>query len=377
MSSHMAAPKPTSLRAQIRQSPPINLSIPYDPSWLQSKTILITGGASGFGAAFVREWARHGANIIIGDINIPLAESLVRAVRSETNNLNIHFVHCNVTDWSSQVSFFKSAIQLSPTGGVDTVVANAGIAAAEPLQEPADLSAPDPPKPNFSVIDVNLIGVLYTLHLAFFWLPRNPGSQPADPLAHPASRQRGSSGDRHILLLGSVASLMPLPGAPLYVASKHAVCGLFRTLRGSAFLQGVRINMLCPYYIDTPIVPTVGRVLLAGSGMGQVADVVDAATRFVADTRIAGRSLMVGPRVRVQRREDGEIVLSGKGEEGEERAVWEAYAEDYVEAEIMTQRVVRLLNAITSVRGWAGWAADLVKAAGFALRPYLGRFVGS
>lgn len=49
--------------------------------------------------------------------------------------------------------------------------------------------------------------------------------------------------------------------------------------------------MLCPYFIDTPIVPATVRVLLAGGSMGKPEDVVDAATRLVADTRIVGRSL--------------------------------------------------------------------------------------
>ena len=56
-------------------------------------------------------------------------------------------------------------------------------------------------------------------------------------------------------------------------------------------MHGIRVNMLCPYFIDTPIVPATVRVLLAGGAMGKPEDVVEAATRLTADTRIVGRSL--------------------------------------------------------------------------------------
>jgi FlaA1/EpsC-like NDP-sugar epimerase len=51
---------------EIRQSPPLDTSEPYDAAWIAGKTILITGGASGFGEGFFRKWAEHGANVIIG-----------------------------------------------------------------------------------------------------------------------------------------------------------------------------------------------------------------------------------------------------------------------------------------------------------------------
>lgn len=53
---------------EIRQSPPVDLSEPYDAAWVAGKTILITGGASGFGEGFFRKWAENGANVIIGGI---------------------------------------------------------------------------------------------------------------------------------------------------------------------------------------------------------------------------------------------------------------------------------------------------------------------
>jgi NAD(P)-dependent dehydrogenase (short-subunit alcohol dehydrogenase family) len=355
-----------SLVEAIRQSPPVDLGASYDPTWVKGKTFVITGGASGFGAGFLKKWAEQGANVVIGDINVKKGDELVRKIRSETGNQNLHFIHCDVTDWQSQVNFFKDAVKLSPHGGIDTVVANAGI--VEPgmdFEMPIGLDSAEPPKPNLATIDVNLTGLLYTTHLALFWLPRNPNSQPVSLSSSPASTLR----DRHLLLLGSVASFGPLPGLALYAASKHGVCGLFRTLRSSSFVHGVRVNMLCPYFVDTPLIPPHARLILAGAAIGKVEDVVDAGTRLAADTRISGRGLAVGPKLKVEQQEDGGWALISKG--GEDVAVWEPYADDYEECEVFMRRMISMLNAATRARGWIGWVTDLVVVAGYGLKAWL------
>ncbi|KAI9819159.1 MAG: hypothetical protein M1827_007315 [Pycnora praestabilis] len=349
----------------VRQSPPIDVSIPYDAAWVRGKTFVITGGASGFGAGFLEKWAANGATVIIGDINVSKGDELVRKVRKETGNPNLHFVHCNVTDWQSQVNFFKDAVRLSPHGGIDAVVANAGVSDGVPMFEtPVNLDVAEPPKPSLSTIDVNVIGVLYTTHLALFYLPRNPSSTPADPSSDPEVTPR----DRHLLLLGSVASLSPIPSQALYGTSKHAVLGLFRTLRSSSFVHGVRVNILCPYWIDTPIIPVLGRVMLAGSPLGSVNDVVDAGTRFAADTRICGRGLVVGPKLKVEQHENGELSLvDSKEDRGEERTAWEVYAHDFEDSEVFARRLVGIMNKALAVRGWIGWVSDIVAAARYGI----------
>jgi hypothetical protein len=86
--------------------------------------------------------------------------------------------------------------------------------------------------------------------------------------------------------------------------------------------------MLCPYFIDTPLLRTGGRLLLAGGAMGKPEDVVDAATRLMADTSIVGRALIVGPKTRV---DDEWQLLPSQSTKGKEAAVWEAYADDFME----------------------------------------------
>lgn len=121
-------------------------------------------------------------------------------------------------------------------------------------------------RPDFKCFEVNILGVMYTAHLAYFYLPRNPQSDESRLTREPAPNTR----DRHLLLIGSVASLAGIAGQVQYGIAKHGVMGMFRSLRQTSFTVNVRINMLCPYYIDTPLIPVDGRLIIAGSAHGKV-----------------------------------------------------------------------------------------------------------
>ena len=357
---------PNPVVKMIRQSPPLDIRNIIDDSWVKDKTILITGGASGFGEGFLRRWAAAGAIVVIGDVNVEKGDQLVRELRKETGNAHLHFVHCDVTDWHSQVHLFREGLRLSPHGGIDTVVANAGIAPKSDIfNEPGGLEIANPPPPNLAVLDVNLTGVVYTSYLALYHLKRNPNSRPADPNCDPQSTHR----DRHLLLMSSVAGLFPLPGMALYGTSKHALLGLYRCLRASSFSHGVRVNIICPYYMDTPLLRTISRVLLAGNLVGKPEDVVEAATRFAADPRVVGRAVAVSPKLTVEQREDGEWILaSPTNPSGVEKAIWEIYPHDFEDLDVASKRIIGLINRRAENRGWSGVLVDLAGALFHALR---------
>ncbi|RKF59420.1 5'-hydroxyaverantin dehydrogenase [Erysiphe neolycopersici] len=345
-------------------SNPIDLSESYDPTWLKGKTIIITGGASGFGAAFSRHWASHGAHIIIADINDEQGKALAEGLRKVSPHT--HFIYCDVTNWKSQVNMFREAARLSPTSSIDAVVANAGILNSLPgFGETGDLDQDDPPKPAFKVLDVNLIGVLYTAKLATFWLQKNTViERDLSSLSSPSEQRENR--DKHLLLIGSVASIAGLPILE-YTISKHAVLGLFRTMRATSFMQGIRVNILMPYFIDTPIVPTTARLLLAGGGLGKEEDVVDAGTRLMADKRIRGRSLVIGPKVYID--EDWQLT-SENSIDGNPVAVWEAFAHEHEHVDIFTARFIGLLKRIEAMRGWVGWMTDIARALFYPFRKW-------
>ena len=66
------------LEAAVHQSPKLDLDKAADDAWVKGKTILITGGASGFGEGYFRRWAGAGATVVIGDINVKNGDQLVR-----------------------------------------------------------------------------------------------------------------------------------------------------------------------------------------------------------------------------------------------------------------------------------------------------------
>ncbi|KAJ5753272.1 short chain dehydrogenase/reductase [Penicillium odoratum] len=345
------------------------MDLSYDPAQIKGKTILITGGASGFGAGFSARWAAAGANVIIGDIN-SAGEEVAAQIRQDTQNENVHFIQLDVTSWTSQVNFFRESLRLSPHGGIDTVVANAGINDSEEsriFENPhVDyFNDPSPTAPNFKTLDINLTGVMYTVHLALFFLPKNPGSKPCEH----ESVASASGRDRHILLMGSVASLHPLITQAPYTVSKHGVLGLFRSLRVTAPISaGVRVNIICPYYTDSTFMQTPVRVLLAGVPLGQIEDVIDAASYLVADTACIGRSLVTRPKLKLDSSTGQlEALLDGNDEEG---AVWECYLHDSDSADIFTQRMLTVVNAVVKAKGWAGWVSSIAGALTWPVRQW-------
>lgn len=137
-------------------------------------------------------------------------------------------------------------------------------------------------------------------------------------------------------------------------------------------VTGVRVNLLCPYFIDTPLIPVAGRVILAGGATGKPEDVVDAATRLMADSRIAGRSLCIGPKVKISVDDEFQLVPQ-TDKTGRETAVWEAYAEDFEINEVFNRRMVGLLNRVEATRGWIGLVGDLIGAFTYPLRAWMGK----
>ena len=114
--------------SQIRQLPSVDTTAPLNTSNLAGKVILIIEGASEFGAAWARNFANYEARLMIGDVADSAGHPLVAELRQLSNSDHHHYVHCDVTDWQSQVDFFREVVRLSPHRGVDVVIANAGVA---------------------------------------------------------------------------------------------------------------------------------------------------------------------------------------------------------------------------------------------------------
>jgi NAD(P)-dependent dehydrogenase (short-subunit alcohol dehydrogenase family) len=140
--------------------------ITFDHSILSqsaNKTVLITGAARGIGAATAALFNHHGANVVIADL-AQFQDAAEHLISSFTHPQRALFVPGNIVDWVQLTSCFKAAI--ARFGGIDVVVANAGIMESSPVldmnfvDENGDLKES---AEAVKVIDVNLKGTLNSM----------------------------------------------------------------------------------------------------------------------------------------------------------------------------------------------------------------------
>lgn len=188
-----------------------------------------TGGSSGIGKATAELCTQLGARVIIGDLNRP-------STFEDTENLK--FLNVDVSIWESIRDFFAQAEAIY--GKIDHVFANAGVGPTTSFLDHSLDDAGNLVPPNLRTINVNLIGPLYTLWLATYYLQKNA--------------QEGKSSDSSIVLSGSASSFQNFR-MPDYTVAKHGVLGMVRGM--VARLEGkVRLNAVTPSWTDTGLVPT-------------------------------------------------------------------------------------------------------------------------
>ena len=193
------------------------------------KNIVVTGAASGVGAAVARRSSERGAQVIGLDINKATGGSVVNAEGEQCH-------HCDVSDVAS---WQETAGMLADRFGlIDHLHLNAGIQIASPEAPLADYQFRAMDLARYKkMTGVNIDGVVYGLHHLL-----------------PLMRPGGS-----IVVTGSLAGITPYDVDPLYAMTKHAVTGLVRSLKRELGERQLRINALCPAGIDTGIIPQAQR----------------------------------------------------------------------------------------------------------------------
>jgi NAD(P)-dependent dehydrogenase (short-subunit alcohol dehydrogenase family) len=188
---------------------------------LRGKTALITGAASGIGAATAHRFAQEGAAVIVADLIDPsdVARELVDAGGRALA------VEADVTSAESLAAAVEAG--LGAFGRIDVLFANAGIAGLGTTLEcdPSDWSR---------VIDVNLTGAWLTMRAVL-----------------PTMIAQGSGS---IILQASVAGIIGVRGIASYSASKAGVIGLARSTAVEVAASGIRVNALAPGTSPTPLV---------------------------------------------------------------------------------------------------------------------------
>ncbi|KDP34955.1 hypothetical protein JCGZ_09243 [Jatropha curcas] len=196
--------------------------LPINARRLEGKVALITGGATGIGASIATTFCKHGAKVIIVDIQDDLGQSLSKELGTD----KAIFVHCDVTIESDIKNAVDIAISIFRK--LDIMVNNAAIA------DPRKLSIVDNDISDFErVVKVNLIGVfLGTKHAARVMIPARQGS---------------------IITLGSVCSSVGGVAFHAYTSTKHGVVGLAKNAAAELGRFGIRVNCLSCYFIETPL----------------------------------------------------------------------------------------------------------------------------
>ncbi|MEX0838545.1 MAG: SDR family oxidoreductase [Parvibaculum sp.] len=188
------------------------------------KVVLITGASAGIGRAIAEAAAREGASLALGDV-AKEGEAVAAALRKQ--GAKAFFLRtdvCEVADIAALVAAAKKEFGATP----HIAFANAGVE--------GKLGAPWETKEDdfLRVIDINLAGAWRTMAAVL-----------------PGMIERGEGA---IVATASVAGLVGAGGLAAYVASKHGIVGLVKSVAIDVAKSGVRVNALCPGMIETAMV---------------------------------------------------------------------------------------------------------------------------
>jgi NAD(P)-dependent dehydrogenase (short-subunit alcohol dehydrogenase family) len=209
----------------------------------QGKTAVVTGGASGIGAAIVRRLAGEGAAVAVSDLNADSARKLADEVQKGGGRAIA--VATDVGDEAAVRTLVDRTV--AELGGLDVMVNNAGISEqSTPIDE---RSADDWHR----VIRVNLDGVFYGVK-------------------HAARAMKAHGRGGVIVNMASILGLVGFNGAPAYTAAKHAVVGLTKAVAIELAPTGIRVVSVNPAFIRTPLISGIEEAVLPLHPVGRLGE---------------------------------------------------------------------------------------------------------
>ena len=192
---------------------------------LSGKTALVTGSTSGIGLAIAKALAEQGASIVINGFGDATAIETERAALAATSGAAALYSDADLTKADAIEAMMAMIAQ--ETGGVDILINNAGIQHVAPIDEfPVDKWE--------LIIALNLVAAFHTVRLAL------PGMK---------ARKWG-----RIINTASAHSLVASPNKSAYVAAKHGIAGLTKSVALEVAQSGITCNAISPGYVWTPLV---------------------------------------------------------------------------------------------------------------------------
>lgn len=188
------------------------------------QSILITGGSSGLGAALARHYAAH----LGGQLHLTLLgrdETRLDQVAAACRAFGA-MVECAAVEGADAAAMRAAILAADDRAPLDLVIANAGISAGTGGFGETEAQVR-------RITDVNVTGVINTIA--------------------PAQERMVQRGHGHLALMASLAGFLGLPGAPAYCASKAWVKVYGESLRGTVAASGVRVSVICPGFVETPM----------------------------------------------------------------------------------------------------------------------------
>jgi hypothetical protein len=189
-----------------------------------TRTVLITGASSGIGHALAVELAARGYDLALVARRLEALEQLAQEIRQRHPDRRIELRRLDVTDYDqvpTAVAELATAL-----GGLDVVIANAGVASSGPIGH-------GHAQADRGVIETNLLGAMATIDAAVALFQRQGRGQ--------------------IVAISSVAAFRGLPGSASYSASKAAIATYMDALRAELYDTPIKVTTLYPGYIDTPL----------------------------------------------------------------------------------------------------------------------------
>ncbi len=194
----------------------------------EGATGLFTGGASGIGRALAEEMAKRGGEAVLADLQFESAEKVASEIRASGGKAKA--VKIDVTDFPAMEHLVQETV--GRTGRLDYIFNNAGIVIGGPVDR---LNIEDWNQ----TVGVNLLGVINGIQAAY-----------------PIMMKQGFG---HIVNTASMAGFLVGPGNVAYTTTKYGVIGLSKSLRAEAAQMGIRVSVICPGVIRTPILEGGGK----------------------------------------------------------------------------------------------------------------------